>query len=60
MGASGRQGGRELLDHRPPEKVLATAAIENVAVKCAALGVTAKFFTDPREAMPGSKRVATS
>ena len=34
-----------------PEKVLATVAMENLATKYATLGVTAKFFTDPREAM---------
>lgn len=34
-----------------PEKVLATVAMENLATKYGALGVTAKFFTEPREAM---------
>ena len=34
-----------------PEKVLASATMDNLAAKYAALGVTAKFFTDPREAM---------
>lgn len=34
-----------------PEKVLATVAMERLAAKYAALGVTAKFFTDPRDAM---------
>ena len=34
-----------------PEKVLATVAMERLAHKYAFLGVTAKFFTDPREAM---------
>ena len=34
-----------------PEKVLATVAMERLAAKYAALGVTAKFVTDPRDAM---------
>lgn len=34
-----------------PEKVLATVAMESLATKYSALGVTAKFFNDPRDAM---------
>lgn len=34
-----------------PEKVLATVAMERLVTKYAVLGITASFFTDPRDAM---------
>jgi hypothetical protein len=34
-----------------PQKVLATVAMESLVTKYSALGVSAKFFAEPREAM---------